>query len=220
MGEIKAEQPHHLLAERLLICDGEGTLRDQDGFMLLLFTHLLDEGGQPAGEIAEDLIQPRARHAGFVQRQHGVVGAHIKRLGAKARHFPRQGHHFLQIGGEACPVVVFALAAPGVLALAAREGQGLYQIRGQQTRILPVAFYLGEIGALNVIQRLAFGLGYPVAKLGGCAFVVDQHAEFGHGLGACLVAALRHHGGLIPAADGAEVGEPVQLLLMLFKFLI
>ncbi len=43
--EIKAEQPHHLLTERLLGRDGEGALRQQQGIALLLFTHGLDRAG-------------------------------------------------------------------------------------------------------------------------------------------------------------------------------
>ncbi|MNZ82712.1 hypothetical protein D3C78_1014170 [compost metagenome] len=115
---------------------------------------------------------------------------------------------------------MLALAAPGVLALAAGERQGLDQVTRQQARILPVALDLPQVRLLDCVKRLALGPRYPVAEFGGCAFLVDQHAEFGHGLGACLVAAFRHHGGPIPAADGAEMGEPVQLLLMLFKLLV
>ena len=67
--KIKAEQPHHLLAERLLRRNRERALRGEEGVALLPLAHGLDEAGQPARQIAEDLIQPRARHAGLVQRQ-------------------------------------------------------------------------------------------------------------------------------------------------------
>ncbi|MNR33688.1 hypothetical protein D3C85_1513800 [compost metagenome] len=83
-----------------------------------------------------------------------------------------------------------------------------------------MALDLAQVRALGRIQALAFGLGYPVAKFRGGALLVNEHAELGHGLGTRLVASLRHHGGLIPAADGAEVAETVQLLLMLFELLI
>ena len=218
--EIKAEQPHHLLAERLLRRDGEGALWGEDGVALLPLAHGLDEAGQPAREIAEDLVQPRARHAGLVQRQHGVIGAYPERLGAQGRHLSRQAHHLLEVRGKARPVVLLALAAPGVLALAAGQGERLHQLAWQQARILPVAFDLREVGALGRVQRFALGSGNPVAQLGGGALAVDQHAELRHRLGAGLVAPLRHHGGLIPAADGGQVGEAVQLLLMLFEFLV
>lgn len=54
VGKIEAEQPHHLLAERLLGGDGEGALRDLHRLALLLLAHGLDQVWQPAGQIAED----------------------------------------------------------------------------------------------------------------------------------------------------------------------
>lgn len=220
VGEIKAEQSHYLLTERLLGRDGEGALRQQQGIALLLFTHGLDKSRQPAGQIAEDLIEPRAGHARLIERQHDVVGAHAKRIGPQLRYFTGEFHHFLEIGSKTGPVVVLALVAPGVLALAASERQRFDQLTGQQAGILPLALDLAEVGALHFIQRLTLGLGNPVAQLGSGALLVDQQTEFGHCFGAGIVAPFRHHGRLIPAADGGEVAKAVDLLLMLFKLLI
>ena len=220
VSKIKAEQSHHLLAERLLRRNRERALRGEEGVALLPLAHGLDEAGQPARQIAEDLIQPRARHAGLVQRQHGVIGAHPERVGAQASHLPRQAHHLLEVRGKTCPVVLLALATPGVLAFAAGERQRLHQRPRQQACILPLALDLPQVRTLVLVQRFALCLGYPLPKLGGGALAVDQHAELRHCFGAGLVAPLRHHGGLIPAADGGEVGEAVQLLLMLFEFLV
>ncbi len=220
MGEVKTEQPHYLLTECLLGRDGEWALRQQYGLFLLPLADLLDKGRQPAGEIAEDLIEPRAGHARLIECQHGVVGAHAELVCPQTCHLSGELHHLFEIGGKTGPVVVFALAAPGVLALAAGERQRLDQFAGQQAGILPLALDFAQVGALHLVQLLALCLGNPVAQFGGGALVVDDEAELSQRFGTRLIAPFRHHGGAIPATDGGEVVEAVQLLLVLFKFLV
>ncbi len=79
---------------------------------------------------------------------------------------------------------------------------------------------LVEIRLLRRTERFAFGRGNPITDLGGGLFGMQQHLEFSHGLGAGLTPSFGHHGRLIPATDGREVLQAVDLALMGFQLLI
>src|SRR5574344_315858 len=58
--EIETEQLHHLPAQGALLLRRERSLRHHDRFVLLLFAYLVDEFGQPALELAEQLVDRKS----------------------------------------------------------------------------------------------------------------------------------------------------------------
>ena len=150
---------------------------------------------------------PRARHAGFVQRQHVSWGAPRALLGAQACHLRDRRTTSFGFGAEARPVVLLALAAPGVLALLpARRapppdrlaaGLASCQWRLISARFARWAASSGSSSAAAIQSPSSGAVRLPWISA----------PRLRHRLGAGLVAPLRHHGGLIPAADGGQVGR-------------
>jgi len=216
--EIKAQQLHHLLAQFGLFGRREGALGLDQGFVLLAFSHLLDEIGQPALEIAEQGVETGAIHARLVQVEQAVIGAQAGGGGTDLRLFPGQGHDFAEIAEKSLPVVLFALLTPGMFTAGAGQGFGLDQSLGQHGRLLPLATHLAKADLLAGAQRLCGGGSKPVRHLGAGQALMHQDRELSQSGGACWIAAIGHHGGTIPTTDSPQMGEVMELGEALFKF--
>lgn len=66
-------------------------------------------------------------------------------------------------------------------------------------------------------QRFAPGPFKPVCQAFVLQLLVAQHRQGTQGFGSGFTAAGGHHGGLIPATDGAQVLQVVQPFKMLFQ---
>ena len=208
--EIEAQDPHHLLAQPALAVQRERAHRVQGRVLRLALTHRADQAGQPLPHLAEDLIHPRAGHAGLEVVHQRVVTRQAGALGQQRGPFACQRQHRAEVDQKARPVVGRALAAPGVFAARGGDLLALHQVLGQRGGAPPVAADLAQVGALFVAQRLLRGTLDLLAQRRVGAQAVQQRRHLGHRRRAGLVALAGHVGGLVPAGDGLQVAQAVQ----------
>jgi hypothetical protein len=208
--EVKAQQAHHLLAQRALRWQREGPHRIDHMLAGLSGADQLDQARQPLPHLGKDLVELQAGHARLVAVHQRVVLAHTVELRQQLGLFAPGGEHGAEVLDKPLPVVGRALRAPGVFA--ARRGHllALHQRLGQGIGRAPLAPHLAQVGALQVRQRFLLGACQLVGQLRVGAQAVQQRSHLCQRGGSRLVALGRHVGRLIPAGDRLQVRQAVQ----------